>query len=143
VQSLEALHAKNKKKYLRRGQIPFKGRISFDVGAFSMNNQMQQLLKQAQAMQQKMMKAQEDLETITVTGSAGAGMVTITLNGKSDMRKINIESSLLVPTDKEVLEDLIIAAYNDARHKVEEESGKRMGEATAGMPLPSGFKMPF
>jgi hypothetical protein len=108
-----------------------------------MNNQMQQLLKQAQAMQAKMMKAQEDLEHLIVTGSAGAGMVTITLNGKSDMKKITIAPALLVPEEAEVLEDLIVAAYNDARKKVEDEAGQRMGEATAGLPLPPGFKMPF
>jgi nucleoid-associated protein EbfC len=106
-------------------------------------NQMQQLLKQAQAMQQKMMQAQEELGNVLIEGSAGAGMVKITLNGKSDMKKVSIDPSLLKGDDHEILEDLIVAAYNDARAKVEKEASGRMESVTGGMALPAGFKMPF
>jgi nucleoid-associated protein EbfC len=104
---------------------------------------MQQLLKQAQAMQQKMLDAQEELGNVLVEGSAGAGMVKITLNGKSDMKKVSIDPSLITAGDGEIIEDLIVAAYNDARTKVESEAGSRMESVTGGMALPPGFKMPF
>ena len=102
-----------------------------------------QLMKQAQEMQTKMAEMQQRLVDVEITGSAAAGMVTVVLNGKGEMRKVKIDPSLIVPDDAEVLEDLIVAAQNDARAKVDaymqEETSKMMG----GVDLPPGFKMPF
>lgn len=102
-----------------------------------------QLMKQAQEMQTKMAEMQQRLADVEITGSAAAGMVTVVLNGKGEMRKVKIDPSLIVPEEAEVLEDLIVAAQNDARAKVDshmqEETSKMMG----GVQLPPGFKMPF
>lgn len=102
-----------------------------------------QLMKQAQEMQSKMAEMQQRLVDVEVTGSAAAGMVTVVLNGKGEMRNVKIDPSLIVPAEAEILEDLIIAAQNDARAKVDarmqEETSKMMG----GVELPPGFKMPF
>ncbi|NKB56139.1 MAG: YbaB/EbfC family nucleoid-associated protein [Alphaproteobacteria bacterium] len=102
-----------------------------------------QLMKQAQEMQSKMADMQQRLADVEITGSAAAGMVTVVLNGKGEMRKVKIDPSLIVPEEAEVLEDLIVAAQNDARAKVDahmqEETSKMMG----GVDLPPGFKMPF
>ena len=102
-----------------------------------------QLMKQAQDMQTKMAEMQQRLVDVEISGSAAAGMVTVVLNGKGEMRKMKIDPSLIVPEEAEVLEDLIVAAQNDARAKVDaymqEETSKMMG----GVDLPPGFKMPF
>ena len=102
-----------------------------------------QLMKQAQEMQTKMAEMQQRLVDVEISGSAAAGMVTVVLNGKGEMRKMKIDPSLIVPEEAEVLEDLIVAAQNDARAKVDaymqEETSKIMG----GVDLPPGFKMPF
>ncbi len=102
-----------------------------------------QLMKQAQEMQTKMAEMQQRLVDVEISGSAAAGMVTVVLNGKGEMRKMKIDPSLIVPEEAEVLEDLIVAAQNDARAKVDaymqEETAKMMG----GVDLPPGFKMPF
>jgi DNA-binding YbaB/EbfC family protein len=102
-----------------------------------------QLMKQAQEMQTKMAEMQQRLVDVEISGSAAAGMVTVVLNGKGEMRKMKIDPSLIVPEEAEVLEDLIVAAQNDARAKVDaymqEETSKMMG----GVDLPPGFKMPF
>ena len=102
-----------------------------------------QLMKQAQEMQTKMAEMQQRLVDVEISGSAAAGMVTVVLNGKGEMRKMKIDPSLVVPEEAEVLEDLIVAAQNDARAKVDaymqEETSKMMG----GVDLPPGFKMPF
>tara|TARA_Y100001934_G_scaffold78771_1_gene97926 strand:- start:565 stop:888 length:324 start_codon:yes stop_codon:yes gene_type:complete len=102
-----------------------------------------QLMKQAQEMQTKMAEMQQRLVDVEISGSAAAGMVTAVLNGKGEMRKMKIDPSLIVPEEAEVLEDLIVAAQNDARAKVDaymqEETSKMMG----GVDLPPGFKMPF
>ena len=102
-----------------------------------------QLMKQAQEMQTKMAEMQQRLMDVEISGSAAAGMVTAVLNGKGEMRKVKIDPSLIIPDEAEVLEDLIVAAQNDARAKVDaymqEESSKMMG----GVELPPGFKMPF
>ncbi len=102
-----------------------------------------QLMKQAREMQSKMAEMQQRLVDVEISGSAAAGMVTVVLNGKGEMRKVKIDPSLIVPEDAEVLEDLIVAAQNDARAKVDahmqEETSKMMG----GVELPPGFKMPF
>lgn len=101
------------------------------------------MLKEAQKMQTKMQEMQEKLAEVEMTGSAGAGMVTMTLSGKNEMRKLTIDPSLVDPEEKEILEDLIVAAYNDARKKVEEHMQEEMGKLTGGLPLPPGFKLPF
>mgnify|MGYP003980741177 CR=1 FL=1 len=95
-----------------------------------------QMMKQAQEMQDK-------LSEMEVTGSSGAGMIEVTLSGKSDVRKIKIDPSLIDPNDPEVLEDLIVAAFNDAKAKVEARVSDKMSEMTGGLQLPPGFKLPF
>lgn len=100
------------------------------------------LMKQAQQMQENLQKAQKELETMEVTGEAGAGMARVTMTGRHEVRRIEIDDSLM-GDDKEMLEDLIAAAVNDAVRRVEEESKARMEGVTSGMGLPPGFKMPF
>lgn len=100
------------------------------------------IMKQAQAMQEKMQRAQEEIARLEVTGEAGAGMVKVTMTGNHNVRRINIDDSLMAD-DKEMLEDLIAAAINDAVRRVEENSKERMAAVTGGMQLPPGFKMPF
>jgi DNA-binding YbaB/EbfC family protein len=102
-----------------------------------------QMMKQAQEMQSKMTEMQDKLAEMEVIGSSGAGMIEITLSGKNDVRRVKIDPSLLDPNDAEVLEDLIIAAFNDARSKVEAKVGDKMSEMTGGLQLPPGFKLPF
>jgi nucleoid-associated protein EbfC len=102
-----------------------------------------QLIKQAQAMQEKMAELQAELEAVEMTGVAGAGLVEVTLNGKSDMKKISIDKSLLDPAESEVLEDLIAAAFADARRKVSTHAEQEMQRLTGGLPLPGGMKLPF
>ena len=101
------------------------------------------LMKQAQEMQKKMGEMQERLTEIEVDGSSGAGMVSVTLTGKSDMKRIKIDPSLLKPDEAEVLEDLIVAATNDARNRLETKTQDEMSQLTGGLDLPSGFKLPF
>jgi DNA-binding YbaB/EbfC family protein len=100
------------------------------------------LMKQAQQMQENLKKAQEKIAELEVEGQAGAGMVKVTMNGKHDVRRVNIDPSLM-SDDKEMLEDLIAAAVNDAVRKVESTSQEMMAGVTAGMPLPPGMKFPF
>ena len=100
------------------------------------------LMKQAQQMQEKMQKMQEELANAEVTGQSGAGLVSVVMNGRHDVRRVSIDDSLLTE-DKEVLEDLIAAAFNDAVRKLEAESKEKMAGMTSGMNLPEGFKMPF
>ncbi len=100
------------------------------------------IMKQAQAMQEKMQRAQEEIARLEVTGEAGAGMVKVTMAGNHNVRRISIDDSLM-QDDKEMLEDLIAAAINDAVRRVEETSKERMASVTGGMQLPPGFKMPF
>lgn len=102
-----------------------------------------QLMKQAQAMQEKMAEMQAQLEAMEWTGTAGAGLVELTLNGKSDMKKIKIDKSLLDPAEGEVLEDLIVAAFADARRKVSAHAEEEMQKLTGGLPLPGGIKLGF
>lgn len=99
-----------------------------------------QLMQQAQKMQENLQRAQEDLAKIEVTGNAGAGMVSVTLTGRMECRRVRIDPSVV--TDPEMAEDLIAAAFNDAVNKVNAESQARMASATAGMPLPPGMKLP-
>lgn len=100
------------------------------------------LMKQAQQMQERVQKLQEEIAKAEVTGESGAGLVKITMTGRHDVRKVNIDSSLLGEA-KEVLEDLIAAAVNDAVRRVEKNQKDKMSELTAGIPLPPGFKLPF
>jgi len=100
------------------------------------------LMKQAQKMQEDMQKAQAELATMEVEGQAGGGMVKVTMNGRHEIRRVNIDDSLM-SDDKDMLEDLIAAAVNDAVRKVEQQSSDKMSGLTAGMNLPPGMKMPF
>lgn len=106
-----------------------------------MRGNIAQLMQQAQKMQENMQRAQEELANLEVTGSAGGGMVSVTLSGAKECRKVRIDPSVLA--DPEMAEDLIAAAFNDASNKIDAESKNRMGAATAGMQLPPGMKMPF
>lgn len=100
------------------------------------------LMKQAQQMQAKMAKAQEELAQMEVTGESGAGMVKVTMTGSHNIRRVEIDDSLM-DDDKEMLEDLIAASFNDAVRRVEEQNKEKMGSVTGGMQLPPGMKMPF
>lgn len=102
-----------------------------------------QMLKQAQAMQSKMAEMQEKLAAVELTGAAGGGMVKVTLNGKNEMRAVKIDPSLVDPKDTEVLEDLVVAAFNDAKGKVDAHMAEEMAKITGGLQLPPGMKMPF
>jgi DNA-binding YbaB/EbfC family protein len=101
------------------------------------------LMKQAQEMQTKMQEMQAKLEALEITGESGAGLVKVTLNGKSDLRKIKIDPKIIDPTDAEMLEDLILAAHRDAKTKIEAASAEEMQKVTGGMQLPPGMKLPF
>ncbi len=103
---------------------------------------MGKMMKQAQEMQEKMQKLQEEAANATAVGEAGAGLVKVTMTGRHDVRKVELDDSLM-EEDKEMLEDLLAAAVNDAVRKVETASQEKMKELTAGIPLPPGFKMPF
>ena len=101
------------------------------------------LMKQAQAMQESVKKAQDELAFVEVTADAGAGLVKVTMTCKHEVKRIEIDPSLLAD-DKDMLEDLVAAGFNAALRKAEEVSAERMGKLTAGMPaLPGGMKMPF
>ena len=99
------------------------------------------LMKQAQQMQEKMAKAQEELASIEVEGESGAGMVKITMTCKHDVRRVKIDASVM--DDKDMLEDLVAAAVNDAVRKAEATSAAKMQGFTAGLNLPPGMKLPF
>ena len=102
------------------------------------------LMKQAQAMQDNLKKAQDELGTIEVTGESGSGLVKVTMTCKHDVKRLQIDPSLLVADEKDMLEDLVAAAFNDAVRKAEETSQAKLGKITAGMPgLPPGMKLPF
>ena len=100
------------------------------------------MMKQAQQMQERMKKAQDELATLEVTGESGAGMVKVTMTCNHNVRRVDIDESLM-QDDKDMLEDLIAAAMNDAVRRVGETSQEKMGSITGGMNLPPGFKMPF
>jgi DNA-binding YbaB/EbfC family protein len=102
-----------------------------------------QMMKQAQEMQTRMQEMQDRLELAEVTGASGAGMVTVTLNGKGMLRALKIDPSLVDPDDVTMLEDLITAAFNDAKAKVETMTAEKMSELTGGLQLPPGMKLPF
>ena len=102
-----------------------------------------QLMKQAQAMQARMAEMQAQLEALEMTGAAGGGMVQLTLNGKGDVKRLKIDKAVVDPAETEVLEDLIVAAFNDARQKVAAHAEEQMQQLTGGLPLPPGLKLPF
>ena len=106
-----------------------------------MRGNIAQLMQQAQKMQENLQRAQEELANLEVTGSAGGGMVSVTLTGTKECRKVRIDPSVL--SDPEMAEDLVAAAFNDAVNKVDAESKAKMGAASAGMQLPPGMKLPF
>lgn len=98
------------------------------------------LMKQAQAMQEKMKQAQDEIANAEVVGEAGAGMVKVTMNGRHDVRRVELDPSLM-SEDKEMLEDLLAAAVNDAVRRVEQHQQDKMAGVTAGIPMPPGFKL--
>jgi DNA-binding YbaB/EbfC family protein len=101
------------------------------------------MLKEAQKLQGKMTEMQAKLNEIEMDGSAGGGMVTVTLNGKGEMRKVKIDPTLADPNEIEILEDLVVAAFNDAKARVESHVQQEMGKLTGGLNLPAGLKLPF
>ena len=102
-----------------------------------------QMMKQAQAMQQKMMDMQAKSAEVEKEGQAGGGMVKATLNGKGEARAISIDKSLIDPNEVEMLEDLIVAAFNDAKKKIDEHMASETEKMMGGLNLPPGFKLPF
>ena len=102
-----------------------------------------QLMKQAQQMQTKMAEIQAELEAVEMTGLAGGGMVAVTLNGKGDLKKLKLDKAVVDANEIEVLEDLIVAAFNDARAKVNAHAEAEMQKLTGGLALPGGMKLPF
>lgn len=107
-----------------------------------MKNALAGIMQQAQKMQDNFKKAQEELAAIEVLGESGGGLVTVLMTGKREVRKVSIDPSL-VGDDKDMLEDLVAAAVNDAVHKVNKMKKEKMADVTAGMPIPPGFQMPF
>jgi DNA-binding YbaB/EbfC family protein len=107
-----------------------------------MKNQLAGLMKQAQAMQDNMKKMQDQLATIEVEGQSGAGRVKVVMTCKNDVKRVSIDPSLL-GEDRDMLEDLVAAAFNDAVRKAEATTQEKMAGISAGLPLPPGFKMPF
>jgi DNA-binding YbaB/EbfC family protein len=100
------------------------------------------LMKQAQAMQANMQKAQAEIESLEILGESGGGMVKVTMNGKHEVKRVQIEPAV-VGDDREMLEDLVAAAINDAVHKVDARVQEKMAALTAGLNLPPGMKLPF
>jgi len=102
-----------------------------------------QMMKQAQEMQARMAELQARLEAVEIAGASGGGMVSVTVNGKGDLRAVKIDPKLVDPAEVEVLEDLIVAACNDAKAKVEARVAEEMAKLTGGLQLPPGLKLPF
>ena len=107
-----------------------------------MKNQLAGMMKKVQSMQDDMKKMQDELATLEVEGQSGAGLVKIVMSCKNDVKRVSIDPSLLTD-DKDMLEDLVAAAFNDAVRKAEALTQEKMAGVTAGMPIPPGFKMPF
>lgn len=106
-------------------------------------NSIEDIMKAAQGVQEEMNKAQAKLDDIEVTGEAGGGMVTIRATAKGRILGVSIDESLMTPDDKEMLEDLVTAAFNDARAKADARAAEEMQKMSSSLPLPPGFKMPF
>jgi hypothetical protein len=102
-----------------------------------------QMMKQAQQMQAKMAEMQAQLETVEMTGASGGGLVQVTVGGKGDLRRVKLDKSLIDPSEVEVLEDLIVAAFNEAKTRVEAHVASEMAKLTGGLQLPPGMKLPF
>ena len=102
-----------------------------------------QMMKQAQQMQARMEEMQNEMEAHEVEGASGGGMVVVRLSGKFDVRGVTIDPSIIDPEDPEMLEDLVAAAINDAKTKIEAFKQEKVAEMTGGLPLPPGFKLPF
>ena len=107
-----------------------------------MKGQLGQLMQQAQRMQEDLKRAQEEIAKLEVTGSAGGGMVEITMTGRHEVRRVRIDRKLMAD-DPEMTEDMVAAALNDAVNKVAEASQEKLGSVSSGMNLPPGFKLPF
>jgi nucleoid-associated protein EbfC len=101
------------------------------------------LMKQAQAMQAKLGETQAEIERLEAEGQSGGGLVKAVVTGKGELKSLTIDPSLLVPDEKEILEDLIVTAHEEARKKVERHKEDKMKSLTAGLPLPPGMKLPF
>ncbi len=101
------------------------------------------IMKQAQAMQEKMASLQSELDGVEVSGASGGGAVSVRMTAKGQLRGITLDPALMNPDEREILEDLIVAAVNDARAKAETTAQEKMGEITKGLPLPPGMKLPF
>lgn len=101
------------------------------------------MMKKAQEMQTRMAEMQEQLGRVEMTGASGGGMVEVTLSGKTEARRVKIDPSLFAGGDAEVVEDLIVAAFNDAKSKVDAHAAEKMSELTGGIQLPPGFQLPF
>ena len=108
-----------------------------------MNNNFNDMMKKAQEMQKKMQEMQNSLSNLEVEGTSGGGMVKVIMNCKNEVKKIDLDPSIIKNDEKEVMEDLIIAALNDAKSKAEEKSQEEMKKLTGGLGLPPGMKMPF
>ena len=101
------------------------------------------MMKKAQAMQAKLQDVQDELGKLDVEGQSGGGLVRLTLSAKGELRRVAIDASLLTPADKEMIEDLLVAAHGDAKKKADALAADKMREVTAGLPLPPGMKLPF
>ena len=101
------------------------------------------MMKQAQEMQSRMQEMQAQMETLEIDGTSGGGMVNVTVTGKGELRRLSIDPSLIDPNDKEVLEDLIVAAVNDAKGKADDRMREKTQELMGGIQLPPGMKLPF
>jgi len=101
------------------------------------------IMKQAQAMQEKMASLQDDLDRVEVAGASGGGAVRVSMTAKGLVKGVTLDPALLVADEREILEDLIVAAVNDARGKAEATAQEKMAELTKGLPLPPGMKLPF
>lgn len=101
------------------------------------------MMKEAQKLQERMAEMQQKLAETEMTGTAGGGMVNVTLTGKGEMRKVKIDPSLADPAEMEILEDLVVAATNDAKAKIDQHLQSEMAQLTGGLPMPPGFKLPF
>lgn len=101
------------------------------------------MMKQAKQLQEKMQSMQDEIAALVIEGSSGGGLVKVTVNGKSELKTLKIDASLLKPEEAEIVEDLIVAAYSDARVKAEARLADKMREMTGGLGLPGGMKLPF
>lgn len=106
-------------------------------------NNFNNMIKQAQDLQKKMAEAQEKVETLEAEGISGGGIVKITINGKNNVTAVNIDETAIDKNEKEILEDLIVAAFNDARDKIQRKIADEMSSLTGGIKLPPGMKLPF